>query len=242
MDDRGTRRSTSALLILTAALGWSLAQPRVARAQDDIRAENGMVWGVASFELAAPLTLAAVAAWDPDAFQSSRYALYMAPPIAVALGIGLLGYSQEWDAAIPRTTHGVLWGAAEGLLVGALIDGLARDSGLGIGPWAYGLAGVGALAGGWLGATEIEPGTPTQGWFTGPWVGAAAGAGIAAVPTLLLALNGHDRAAGQVFGWTTVAGIATGFLFALASEPDTATDTTVTRRVATLMLSMPVRF
>ena len=123
-----------------------------------------------------------------------------------------------------------------------MIDGLSDDQGIRVGPWAYGLGAAGALAGGWLGATEIEPGAPTQSWFTGPLVGAGAGAGVSLIPALLLALNGHDRAAGQVFGWTTVAGLTAGLVFGLAVEPEASDPPVTARRLAALLLSVPLRF
>lgn len=233
------------MLTAVVALGWLLARPHVAHGQDSPRTESALVWGIASFEVSASLSLGAMFTWDAEATKSSRYALYALPPLAVGLGMGLLGYRQEWDPAIPRAAHGALWGALDGFFVGALIDGAARDqrTGLAAGPWAYGLAGVGALAGGWLGAAAIEPGSPTQRWVSGPVVGGVAGLGVGGIPAILLALNGHDRAAGRVLGGCIVTGITAGMLVGLLTRPDENTPGLSVQSSTSFLLSLPpIRF
>ena len=208
------------MAILAVVFVSAMAQPRVASAQEDLRTTNAAVWGATTLELTAGASLATMLTWDPRATESGRFALYIVPPLAAGFGMAALSYQQRWETTIPSATHGALWGGIDGFLVGTLIDGLSHERGQTIGPWAYGLAAAGTLAGGVLGATAIEPGAPTEGWLAGPVVGAGFGFVVGAVPALVLSMNGKDRLARQFFWWSMATGIAGGLLFGVLTPPD----------------------
>jgi hypothetical protein len=208
------------MAILAIVLAWAVAQPRLASAQEEQRDIDAAVWGVSTLELSAGLSLTAMFLWDPEATASGRYSLYVLPPFVAGLGMAALSYQQRWDTTVPNAMHGALWGGLDGFLVGTLIDGLSHERGQTIGPWAYGLAAAGTLAGGVLGATAIEPGAPTEGWLAGPVVGAGFGLVIGTVPAIMMAWNGKDRLARQFFWWSMATGIAGGLLFGVLTPPD----------------------
>jgi hypothetical protein len=238
---RGRRRWLS-VAILVVVLGWATARPRVASAQDDSRTSNAAVWGVTTFELTAAVSLTSMILWDPEATESSRYFLYVMPSLAAGFGMFALSYQQRWNTTIPSVTHGAAWGGLDGFLIGTLIDGLSHERGMTIGPWAYGLAAVGTLAGGWLGATQIESGAPTEGWLAGPIGGAGFGFVVAVVPTIVMSMNGRDRLARQFFWWSMVAGISGGLLFGLLTPPDEDTGGASARLPAMMLFSPPWQF
>jgi hypothetical protein len=242
----GGRTRWPGVAILAVVLGWAMAQPRVASAQEDQRSTNAAVWGLTTLELTAGASLAAMFTWDPGATESARYVLYVAPPIAAGFGMTALSYQQRWESTIPSATHGALWAGLDGFLIGTLIDGLSHERGQTIGPWAYGLAAAGTLAGGVLGATAIEPGAPTEGWLAGPVVGAGFGFVVGAVPAIVMAMNGKNRLARQFFWWSMATGIAGGLLFGVLTPPDEQSGSTsielpvqLPARHPAMMLSLP---
>ncbi|HWN68432.1 MAG TPA: hypothetical protein VNM90_12410, partial [Haliangium sp.] len=95
--------------------------------------------------------------------------------------------------------------------------------------------------GGVLGATAIEPGTPTASWLTGPIIGAGSGLVIGGVPALVMAMNGRDRLARQFFWWSMVTGISGGLLFGLLTQPDDPLENASVRGPV-MMLSPPWQF
>jgi hypothetical protein len=152
-----------------------------------------------------------------------------------ATAAGSLTFYQSREPAIPLAANGAIWGGMAGLLAGATIDGVYPDNGVRLGPWAYGLAGVGALAGGWLGATQVEPGEPSYPWLLVPAAGAVAGAITPRLTEIVLCLpaaRAAARAGGgclmsrrvglEVTRWSTIAGIATGMAVGIAYSRDHA--------------------
>ena len=41
------------MLAVAVMIGWAMAHPCIARADDDARTENALVWGAAAFEISA---------------------------------------------------------------------------------------------------------------------------------------------------------------------------------------------
>lgn len=237
--------------MVAIALGPVMDHARVAHA--DGSGETAAAWGVATFELTAPISLGAMLAWDPEATESGRFMLYALPPLGAAITVGLVSHQQEWGPAIPLAAHGALLCGASGFLIGGLIEGYQEDRALAHGPLPYGLAGAGVLLCGWAGARTIEPGLPTQTWLTAPLVSGLAGAGIAVVPGLILKYYGRDTTANRLLGWCVAAGMTLGLLVGAVVGPDTGSDpdddfdfdaasARASRRAATFMLPLSWSF
>ena len=230
------------MAILAVVLGWAMAQPRVARAQEDQRGIDAAIWGLSTLELTTGVSLGAMIMWDPRATESSRYGLYVLPPLITSFGMAALSHEQRWETTVPSAMHGALWGGIDGLIVGMLIDGRSHERGLTLGPWAYGLAAVGSLAGGWLGATAIEPGDSTGLWMAGPPVGAAFAVVFATVPAIIIDMNYSDRLARRFFWWSMATCVAGGLLFGALPPQDEQAEGASIRRAdqhRVMMLSLP---
>jgi hypothetical protein len=252
----GRRRSPvrMAILLVALMLGHGLAQPRVARAQEaesfDWHGSDG--W-FAVMLLEAPLLVGpTLSLWR----LGDRPELVPHASVLLAAGSGVtwMRYARGLDPAAPLVMHGVLWGELEGLLVGALIDGRSDDGGLRIGPWAYGLATAGAVAGGWLAASKIEADQPNGDWVIGPIAGGGGGLVFGFLATALIDSNSRRRgiemslrARRQTILWCVAGGIAIGTAIGMAStnvwesESDTAQPPAMQAKAAMLRLP-PIRF
>ena len=213
----GTNQIRVATLAIGVVLG-AMAPARGARADEHV--ESAWAWGVATTDVLVPLSLGAVALWGSESeLRSSQYVISGFGVFVAGVTVGSIAYAQEWDPVIPLATHGALWGGLDGFLVGGLLDGVRQGRTFATGPLAFGLAGVGALASGWLGTNAVESGSPTATWLAAPAIGAAAGLLLSVVPSIALQYQGRDRTAYRVTLWCIASGISLGLLAGATAKP-----------------------
>lgn len=240
MGPMGTHQIRVAILTIAVALG-TMAAPRVVRA--DEHGESAWAWGVATTDVVLPLSLGAVALWAPAS--ETRSSLFVASgfgALAVGATVGSIAHAQDWEPVIPLAAHGALWGGLDGFLIGGLLDGVRQGRTFAAGPLAFGLAGAGALVTGWLGASAVEPGSPTGTWLAAPALGAAFGGLLAVVPSIALQFQGRDRTAYRVTGWFIASGIALGLLAGATARPGDFGGSTATFRPRTFLLPLAWQF
>lgn len=125
--------------------------------------------------------------------------------IGPAVGYG----ARNADPTPALAVHGGGWLGLDLFLVGTLIDGRADRHRMKVGTAALTLGAVGALAGGYLAATRIDPGSETSLFMGAPPLGfAAGGVFLGGLYVLIGGIDG-DKAASQ-FATGAVAGLTLG--------------------------------
>lgn len=113
------------------------------------------------------------------------------------------------DAGPALAVHGAGWLGFDLFLLGALIDGRAERDRLAVGPAALTLGAVGALAGGYLGATAVDGRDESVAFMGGPPAGfVVGGLVLGGIYVLAGGLDG-DKALSQ-FTTGAVAGLSIG--------------------------------
>lgn len=205
-------------LLASLALA-SLLVPSAAAADDDRYAP--LAYGVTFGELA---TAGVFALNFGTKFPNQGPALAVNfTPILIGPGAGLGAHFLDLDPRPALALHGGAWLGLDLFLVGALIDGRDEAFGLRAGPVAWSLGALGALAGGVLGATQIDDGDEAAWFLAAPGVGFLAG-GLVLGGILVLAsgLDG-DQAPGRfALGAATGLGLGLGVATVMATRKESA--------------------
>ncbi|MFH0901708.1 MAG: hypothetical protein V2A73_13855 [Pseudomonadota bacterium] len=192
------------LVAFAFLLSLALAQARSVAAQ---RSEAVGAWSIASLELSAGLAVS----YATIAKKGGEAPIIVAP-VAISALIGYLSYRQQWDPVIPLAAHGALWSGLDLFLLTGLIQGAIEDRSFAAGPLAYGLAGLGALAGAWVGASKVDS-TDKMKWWLGaltlPTLSAVVLAGVGSV-AFGARWSGSKRE--RFIGWSTAAVLSGGLL------------------------------
>ena len=148
-------------------------------------------------------------------------------PLLLGPAAGLGAHYGNLDARPALALHGAGWMGLNGFLIGALIDGRARPSGLRVGGFAWTLGAIGAIAGGVIGATAVDGDREDDVFLGAPPAGFAVGGLV--LGGLLVIIGGIDGdaapgqfATGAVLGMTIGLGVSTYFAYR-GSDDDSST-------------------
>jgi len=213
------RRSPRILLLLALLASFALA-PRDAQAENE-KAEGALAWGLLATEASMAGVFALsfkVKGWPSD---GPAFMVNMAP-LVIGPGVAFGAYAGDFD---PRPAYALHGAAAMGLdlfLVGMLIDGMNEDDGRAIGTNAWILGLLGAGAGAWVGATQVDNADEGAVFYGAPIGGFAVG-GIVGMATSLLSGNTNDLFEYAVYGATggMTLGVAGSLYFALSDAKGT---------------------
>lgn len=199
-----------AALVLAFAAAVIVARPAPAAAEEP--PSPAMTYGVVSLEVATAAVF--TIAFGTDLYEHDA-TVYVNTFGTLALGTGSALFAHRFDLD-PRPAlalHGAIWVGGDLFLMGTLVDGLADDDRLAIGPTALVLGGLGAIAGGLAGATQIETQRQLGPFLAGPSVGLVAGGlGLGGLLVLIGGIDG-DKAMSQ-FTTGAVVGVTTGLAIA----------------------------
>jgi len=197
---------------------------------DDARKPE-VTWGVTGAEVGMATTFAlafsshAKAATSPGGLVALTLGTF-----ALGGGLGYLAYKEDLSATPPLVLHGAAWVGLDMFLVGALIDGRDRRSGLRAGKTAFALGAVGAIGGGLL-ASRSKTATSDAVWLVAPGGGFIVGGLVGGVAMLIAFKDKPSWAAiGALSGGVIGAGVAS-FVAQRNDDPNAAS------RTAPLMLS-----
>jgi hypothetical protein len=199
MPPRSTARTLGPLLVVLIAA-------RAPSVRADIPVST-WAWGTAGLEVSG------------TAYAALRFGTHAIPewgalstaanvaPAVIGLGAGLAAYHWDLDARPALAAHGAIWGGLDLLLLGAAFEGRHQRDGLRAGRAAWALAGVGAIAGGALGATA--GGHAPEVWLAAPSLGAIGGLLLGGLAVLASGDLGSDRSARRLL-LGTCAGVTLG--------------------------------
>ncbi|MFN0249291.1 MAG: hypothetical protein ACKV2T_20570 [Kofleriaceae bacterium] len=199
------------------AVGLFAAQP----ARADNKPDTAYAYGVAVGELSMFGVFAAnfSGLWSDD---GPAFALNFSPAV-LAPAAGIAAHFGELDARPALAVHGGTWFGVTGFMIGALIDGRETRWQMKPGAFAWSLGAVGAVAGGFLGATAVETRDAGSVWLVAPPLGFVAG-GLVLGGILVIAggVSGNNSigqfATGAIIG--TALGLGAATYFAYYDQPD----------------------
>lgn len=211
-----------------------LMMPGAVRAgPSDSELEDALVWALWTMELGgAGVVWAKTHGFD---HQDWREAALITAPIVAGVGVGLASHLGDWSPSVPLAVHGASWMGLDLFLLGGLLSG-DDDDGFHAGAMAWSLAAIGAAAGGYLGATEVDPGIERQLWM-GMQYGGIVGA-FGGVLAVFIAQDFDHATETRVVGWSALVGLTLGLGAGAAlafTRDEDATSTYV--EVSTPMLS-----
>ncbi len=216
------------LVVVVASVVLLLSTVRPAAANEP---NDSLMWGITGAEVG--FAVAAGVAARPGATARGAATLVNLTPFALGGAAWYLTNQLEIDASPAFAIHGAGWFGADLFLLGSLIDGRDKPFGLRAGTLAWTLGAVGAVAGGFLGATAIETKNEATLWLAAPIAGFFAG-GLVGGGALYTA-SGFDKeqmrgrfTTGAIAGLTVGLGIAT---FAALRGGDTAAVSPISRAV-----------
>jgi hypothetical protein len=130
-------------------------------------------------------------------------------PMVLGPGAAIAAHYGNFDHRPAHALHGAGWFGVEGFLIGALIDGRAKEWGLKAGPWAWTLGAIGAVGGGVLGATVVDGKSESAVFLGAAPVGFAAGGLFLGGLLVLIGQIDGDAAPGQ-FATGALVGVTLG--------------------------------
>ncbi len=198
--------SLAALLAL-AALGSPARAERVRHAHEPRAA---MAWGVTTGELATAGIFYLNFGTSTIPSGGPGFAFNFTPMV-LAPGVAYLARNADPRPAL--AIHGAGWLGLDLFLIGTLIDGRAETHRMKVGPVALGLAGAGALVGGYYAWTHVDTRRDAGFALLAPGAGfAAGGLFLGGLYVLAGGLDG-DKASSQ-FATGAVAGLSIGLAVA----------------------------
>lgn len=215
-------RPTKALLPLLALLFGSLAYaPTTAHAENE-KAESAAAWGL----LATEASMAGIFALNFNVKDwPSEGPAFMVNMVPMLIGPGVAwgAYAGEFN---PRPAYAIQGAASLGVdlfLVGMLLDGLGEEDTAVVGMNAWALGGIGAAAGAWIGATEVDQIEEGVVFYGAPIAGFGAG-GLLGMATSLISGNLNDISEYALYGATAgmTIGVAASVIVAYAGASDEA--------------------
>lgn len=210
----------------TAVAAITLAATASSAAADTpSKHESAIVWGGTALELSMAGVFVLNFGTDLVPNHGPGMIINFTPMvIGPAVGYG----ARHADPTPALAIHGASWLGLDMFLLGTLIDGRADRHRMKVGTAALTLGAVGALAGGYLGATRIDPGDETSLFMGAPPLGfAAGGIFLGGLYVLIGGIDG-DKAPSQ-FATGAVAGLTLGLGASLVygmkdrRDPGTAT-------------------
>lgn len=202
----------------------ALLYPSDARAQesDGNAAADAITWGYIGFEVTTA-TVAYRLFSRGGQVPTWQHVTLSLSPIVAGIGVGVLSDATGWNGDAGRATHGALWGALGGVLLGSALDGYLADRTLRMGSWAYTLGFTGAIGAAWLGATQVNPDTETPLWLALPGGVAFGGVIVGGLAALIMSQNGRHRRLGyRIWAMSVAAGVTAGLLIGSLSNPTTS--------------------
>jgi hypothetical protein len=196
-------RSRASSLATVTAVALLAASPSPAAAEVP---QGAVVWGGTALELSMAGVFALNFGTDLVPNHGPGMIVNFTPlVIAPTVAFG----ARHVEPTAPLVVHGAAWLATDLFLVGTLIDGRGERRRMKVGTAAWTLGAAGAVAGGLLAATEVDPGTETAIFMGAPPAGFAAG-GIV-LGGLLVLIGGIDGdKAGSQFATGAIAGLSIG--------------------------------
>lgn len=190
--------------VLAAAVLAILAAASPAHA--DQTPSAAMAWGVTTGELATAGVF--YLNFGTDLIPNHGPALaFNFTPMVLAPGVAYLARNADPRPAL--AIHGAGWLGLDLFLLGTLIDGRAETHRMKIGPAALGLAGAGALVGGYYAYTRVDTRRDAGAALLAPGAGfAAGGLVLGGIYVLAAGLDG-DKAPSQ-FATGAIAGLSIG--------------------------------
>lgn len=194
--------ATTAAFAAVATLAASAAPAEAAPS----KSESAIVWGGTALELSMAGVFALNFGTDLVPNHGPGMIINFTPMvIAPAVGWG----ARHADPTPALAVHGASWLGLDLFLVGTLIDGRADRHRMKIGTASLTLGAIGALAGGYLAATRVDPGDETSLFMGAPPLGfAAGGIFLGGLYVLIGGIDG-DKAPSQ-FATGAVAGLTLG--------------------------------
>lgn len=196
------------LALVAAALAAGLVTLAARPAAADDKLSAPLAYGALTVELS--MTAVTALAFTTPAFTDGPLlaVVGIGTPV-LGGGAGYLAYRYDLDPRPVFAIHGAGWAGLDLFMLGALVDGRDQRSGLEIGPAAVTLGAIGVVAGGILGATQVDTADETTAFLAGAPAGfVVGGIGLGGLLVLIGGIDG-DKAAGQ-FATGAVAGMTIG--------------------------------